>query len=195
MTAALKLPPSDLSVPDFLAWSATTSGRWELVDGALRAMAPASRTHGALQNEIGLLLGLHLRGQGGRCSVITAPGIVPRVNASTNVRIPDLAVTCSDYQEEEEATLADPVLIIELLSPSNKAETWSNVWTYTTIPSVREILILRTAEIGGDLLRRNPDGTWPDKPQSLDEGPFVLESIDFRGELSAFYRTTRLVRG
>lgn len=125
--------------------------------------------------------------------MITAPGIVPRVNASTNVRIPDLAVTCSDYHEEE-VTLADPVLIIELLSASNKAETWSNVWTYTTIPSVREILILRTQEIGGDLLRRNPDGTWPDKPLVLDEVPFVLESIDFRGELSAFYRTTRLAR-
>lgn len=193
MTAALKLPPSDLSVPDFLAWSATTSGRWELVDGAPRAMAPAGRTHGALQSEVGLVLGLHLREQGRRCSVVTAPGIIPRVNASTNVRIPDLAVTCSDYQEEE-ATLADPVLSIELLSPSNKAETWSNVWTYTTIPSVREILILRTAEIGGDLLRRNPDGTWPDKPLSLDERSFVLESIDFSGELSALYRTTRLAR-
>lgn len=65
MTAALKLPPSDLSVPDFLVWSATTPGRWELVDGAPRAMAPASRTHGALQSEVGLVLGMYRREQGG----------------------------------------------------------------------------------------------------------------------------------
>lgn len=56
------------------------------------------------------------------------------------------------------------------------------------------VAIPRTAEIGGDLLRRNPDGTWPDKPLSLDRGALVLESIDFRGELSAFYRATRLAR-
>lgn len=190
MDAALKMPPSDMSVPEFLAWAEATPGRWQLVDGEPHAMAAATRTHGALQSEAALLLGLHLRDRGRECSVITAAGIIPRVNAGTNVRIPDLAVTCSGYVDEE-ATLADPVLVIEILSPSNKAETWSNVWTYTTIPSVREILILRTAGIGADLLRRNSDETWPDKPISIEDGELVLESIGFRGALSAFYRTTR----
>ncbi|SFK59646.1 hypothetical protein [Methylocapsa palsarum] len=39
-------------------------------------------------------------------------------------RIPDLAVTCSGYDAEESA-LANPVLLIEILSPSNQAETWA----------------------------------------------------------------------
>jgi hypothetical protein len=33
-----------------------------------------------------------------------------------------LAVTCSPYQEEEYA-LSEPVLVVEILSPSNQAET------------------------------------------------------------------------
>ncbi len=190
MEAALKIPSTDMSVTEFHFWAEATPGRWQLVDGEPRAMAAANRTHGALQSEVAMLLGLHLRDRRSNCSVVTAAGIIPRVNAATNVRIPDLAVTCSGY-EDEEATLLDPVLVIEILSPSNKAETWSNVWTYTTIPSVREILILRTAAVGADLLRRDGDGTWPDKPLSIEEGELVLESIGFRGALSAFYRTTR----
>jgi hypothetical protein len=37
--------------------------------------------------------------------------------------------------DEEESALTDPVLLIEILSPSNQAETWANVWAYATIPS------------------------------------------------------------
>jgi Uma2 family endonuclease len=119
-----------------------------------------------------------------------APGVIPHVQASTNVRIPYLAVTCSGYDTEESA-LADPVLLIEILSPSNQAETWANVWAYTTIPSVREILVLKTASIGAELLRRNPDGSWPSQPLSI-AGDLTLESICFCVPLAAVYRTTRL---
>jgi hypothetical protein len=57
---------------------------------------------------------------------VVTPGVVPHVQSSHNMRVPDLAVTCSDY-ETEEAELTDPVLIVEILSPSNQAETWANV--------------------------------------------------------------------
>jgi hypothetical protein len=49
--------------------------------------------------------------------------------------------------------------VVGILSPSNKAETWANVWSYVTIPSVWEILVLHTAHIRADLLRREDDGT------------------------------------
>jgi Uma2 family endonuclease len=57
-----------------------------------------------------------------------------------------------------------PVLIIEILSPSNWPETWTNVWAYTTIPSVREILIVHSTKIGVELLRRDAAGHWPEHP-------------------------------
>ena len=86
----------------------------------------------------------------------------------------------------------DPVLLIEILSPSNQAETWANVWAYTTIPSVQEILVLKTASIGAELLRRNLDGSWPSQPLSIETGELTLESIGFGIPLAAAYRTTRL---
>ena len=58
------------------------------------------------------------------------------------------------YQQEE-YDASDPVLLVEILSPSNRAETWTNVWAYTTIPSVREILVLHSLRIRAELLRRD----------------------------------------
>ena len=104
-------------------------------------MAPASRTHGGLQDELGRLIANHLVASGSPCTAITAPGIIPRVRAKENFRIPDLAVTCTRY-ETEEYDVSNPVLIVEIVSPSNRNETWQNVWSFTIISSLREILLL-----------------------------------------------------
>ncbi|HVC61864.1 MAG TPA: Uma2 family endonuclease [Acetobacteraceae bacterium] len=182
-----------MTVAEFLAWDAPGSHRWQLVDGEPQAMAPASRTHNGILGELDRLIGNHLLAQGGPCSVVPTPGVVPRVCADSNYRIPDLAVTCSDYQEEE-YDLTDPVLLVELLSPSNRAETWTNVWAYTTMPSVREILVVHSIRVDAELLRRNPDGSWPAQPVTIDDGEIELASIGFRISLAALYRTTRLAR-
>ncbi|MDQ2736685.1 MAG: Uma2 family endonuclease [Pseudomonadota bacterium] len=191
MMVALPKIPVCMLVEEFLAWNPPNGQLWQLVDGEPRAMAPANRTHGAIQNEIGSLIRNHLAERASPCSVVTTPGVIPRVQSNTNVRVPDLAVICSGYQSEE-AALTDPVLLIEILSPSNQAETWANVWTYTTIPSAQEILVLRAASIGAELLRRNPDGTWPERPEGIEDGELVLKSIEFRVRLTDIYRTTRL---
>jgi len=190
MSTALKIPVR-MSVAEFLAWDAPGNQLWQLVDGEPQAMAPASVTHGAIQAQLAYLITRHLEERAVPCRVITAPGVIPHVQAEINFRIPDLAVTCASY-ESEEAALTGPVLVVEILSPNNQAETWANVWTYTSIPSVREILVLRTAIVGADLLRRNEDGSWPEKPQVILDGDVTLESIGFTFPLVAAYRTTRL---
>ncbi len=190
MSAAAKIPVW-MSVAEFMLWRPGGEQRWQLVDGEPQAMAPASARHGAIQNEVGALLRNHLLDRGAPCQVVTTPGIVPHVQASHNVRIPDLAVTCTP-DEDDTGVLGAPVLVIEILSPSNRAETWANVWTYTTIPSVTEILVLHAAEIRADLLRRAADGSWPETPQAITEGDLRLDRIGFHAPLRALYRTTRL---
>ncbi|WP_026605567.1 Uma2 family endonuclease [Methylocapsa acidiphila] len=189
--SALPKIPIRMTVAEFFAWNPPSPQLWQLVDGEPQAMAPASITHGAIQNELGRLIANHFGERMSPCRVITTPGVIPHVQSETNVRIPDLAVTCSGYDAEESA-LANPVLLIEILSPSNQAETWANVWAYTTIPSVQEILVLKTASIGAELLRRNQDGSWPSKPLTIETGELTLESITFSMPLAAAYRTTRL---
>ena len=182
-----------MSVEEFLSWDPGDGRAWQLVDGAPQAMAPASRTHGTLQGELGRLIGNHLQEMRNPCTLVVAPGVVPHVQSSHNMRVPDLAVTCSEY-DAEEAGLTDPVLIVEILSPSNQAETWANVWAYTTIPSVQEIVVLKTVSIGAELLRRRPDGAWPREPDVLTKGELALDSIGLRVSLVELYRATRLRR-
>jgi len=188
---ALAKVPVRMTVAEFLKWDSQDDLRYELVDGEPRAMAPASTIHGFLQNELGRLIGNHLLERASGCEVVANPGIVPRLLSEHNVRIPDLAVTCSPLAPGQ-ALLSDPVLIIEILSPSNQAKTWTNVWAYTSIPSVREILVLRAERIAAELLRRSPQGEWPDRPIAIAEGELALESIGFRVALADLYARTGL---
>jgi hypothetical protein len=57
---------------------------------------------------------------------------------------------------------------------------------------VRGILVVRSATIGAELLRRNADGSWPERAETIETGELVLNSIAFRCALTDLYRTTRL---
>jgi Uma2 family endonuclease len=190
--AVLAKTPVRMTVNEFLKWDSDDGLRYELVDGEPRAMAPASTLHGFLQNELGSLIRNHLRNTASGCEVVANPGIVPRLLSEHNVRIPDLAVTCAPLAAGQ-ATLSDPVLVVEILSPSNQAKTWTNVWAYTSIPSVREILVLRADRVAADLLRRSTSGEWPERPLAITAGELVLESIGFRVTLAELYARTGLV--
>jgi Uma2 family endonuclease len=183
--------PIRMTVAEFLKWDSQDDLRYELVDGEPRAMAPASTLHGFLQNELGGLIGNQLPDTASGCEVVANPGVVPRLLSEHNVRIPDLAVTCSPLAAGQ-ATLPDPVLLIEILSPSNQAKTWTNVWAYTSILSVREILVLRADRMAAELLRRTPQGEWPERPIAIAAGELVLESIGFRVAMADLYARTGL---
>jgi Uma2 family endonuclease len=91
--------------------------------------------------------------------------------------------------------LPDPLLVVEILSPTNESETWENVWTYVSIPSVQEILVLRSASIAADVLRRRTDGTWPEEPmQNGRDETLRLECVGLTCALAEFYIGTYLAR-
>ena len=179
-----------MGTAEFLAWDAPGSEWWQLVDGRPEAMAPATETHNIIQGELGALIRNHLVAMGRQCTLIPNGGVVPRIRSDSNVRIPDLAVTCTRSRQESHTT-TDPVLLIEILSPSNRAETWTNVWAYTTIPSVREIVVLHSTAIRAEILRRDADGNWPERPLLLEDGSLELQSIGLSLLLTAAYAGTR----
>ena len=89
--------------------------------------------------------------------------------------------------------VSEPTIIVEILSPSNEAETWSNIWTYATIPSAQEILAVHTVRMSAELLARRDDGSWPETPELIGpDGLLTLPSISFTVPLRALYRTTSL---
>ena len=91
-TAVRRKTPHHITVDEFVAWA--PDDRWELIDGSPRAMAPASATHGTIQARFATILNRRLDAQGRDCVVVTEPAIVPRLRSRSNMRVPDLAVTC-----------------------------------------------------------------------------------------------------
>jgi Uma2 family endonuclease len=195
-STALKLPPALMTVDEFLDWSGDgTDTVYDLVDGALRAHAAPSGTHGRIHMRVGMMVQQHLDARHAGCSVLIGAGVRPQFRANWNFRIPDLAVTCARNEKGERA-VPDPFILIELLSPSNRAETWDNVRNYITIPSVSEIVLIDTERVHADVFVRNAVGGFPDEPAVVEAGGLIkLASIAYDLPLDDAYRDTHLAVG
>lgn len=195
MAAAVEASLPYMTAEEFLAWPGDGSGRkFELVDGVPRAMSPASTTHGTIQAQLAFLLVQHMLRSNSQCRVVNEPAVQTRLRAQTNRRVPDIGVTCTP-DERGQVEIPDPILLIEILSPGNKIDTWNNIWTYAPIPSLSEILIIHSTRIFAELLRRASDGSWPADPTAIpDDGTLTLESIGFACPLSEVYAGTYLRR-
>jgi Uma2 family endonuclease len=192
MVAAFKLPRRRMTVDEFVAWDPEdgSGAVWQLRDGEPEMMAPATDVHGSIQNEVAHLITAHLQNAGSHCRSVIAPGVIPRVRSDRNMLVPDIGITC---EPPSGRALPNPVVLIEIISTSNEDDTWANVWAYTTIPSVREIVIVSSVRVGAELLRRTPEGDWPERPDRIPpDGALRLESIGFAMPLRAAYRTSGL---
>lgn len=167
-------------------------GKLELIHGEIYAMSPASGTHSLIQAEIGRLLGNHLQKVGSPCRVGTEAPVRPALSQNNNVRAPDLAVTC-DPPSSDEKYFPNPVLIIEIMSPSNRRETWESISACATNASVTELLVIESERIGVSIFRRNEAGEWGEQITLNDgEDELQLTSIGFVGRLKDVYATTGL---
>lgn len=194
MTSAMLDTLPHMTVAEFMEWDSTGFiGKLELVNGEVRAMSPASGTHALIQANLAYLIGAHLRRSGLPCRVGTEAPIVPRMHANDNVRAPDLAVTCGKTPTGK--TFPDPVLIIEVLSPSNKRETWESIMACATIPSLTEIVVVDSERVHADVYRRDAAGAWPQHPDAVAadlESAITLDSVSATLALADVYAGTTL---
>src|SRR5262245_7349698 len=193
MHDALRKLPENMTVAEFLDWPGDGSGRtFQLVDGELRAMSPGSATHGTIQANLCWLIGNALVASDGGCRIVTKPGVIARIRPHMDMRVPDLGVTRTADAPGQQA-LPDPIALIEVLSPGNAADTWDNVWAYTTIPSVREIVVVHSTRVLAEVLRRGADGHWPAEPEEIGaDATLRLDSIGVAFSLREAYAQTHL---
>jgi Uma2 family endonuclease len=192
MSTALRMPPR-MTVAEFLEWEpdVRSGALWQLRDGEPEMMAPASDRHGSIQSELAYLVTAHLRATARPCRIVTAPGVVPSRRSEDNCLVPDLGITCAPPTGEH--LMHEPLVLIEILSPTNVSKTRANVSDYTTISTVAEIVVLRSTAIAAEILRRAPDGTWPEQPDIIAaDGELRLDSIGFAVPLRDVHRTSGL---
>ena len=181
-----------VTAAEFLAWPGDGTGRrYQLVDGEVRAISIGTTTRGLIQATVASLVAGHLDAGASSCCAVIRPCISPRVRASLNVRCPAFGVSAT-RDEPGAYILQEPLLLFEIVS-DDTADAWRNVWSYTTIPSVREIVVVHSARIFAELLRRDAEGDWPAEPGEIDtDGTLRLDSIGFACPLRAAYAQTHL---
>jgi Uma2 family endonuclease len=132
-----------LTVDEFLAWDDGTDRRYQLLRGAVTMMAPAQLAHGRLVSRLDRALGGQLHRP---CEPITEAGIKPPHRDDTYYEA-DLVVTCQPIMHGE-VYLRDPILIVEVLSPSTVATgRLLKLADYRLIPSVTDILLVESQEV------------------------------------------------
>lgn len=197
MTGAMLKTLPKMTVDQFMDWDGSGHvGKLELVNGEVRAMSPASGTHALIQANLAYLIGLHLRTNKLPCRVGTETPVLPRLDSKANVRAPDLAVTCLSTTRGK--TFPDPVLIIEVLSPSHRRETWESIWACATIPTLTEILVVDSESVHVEVYRRDAAGAWPQHPNKDSQNTteqITLESIGADLPLAEIYAGTHFVEG
>jgi Uma2 family endonuclease len=153
--AALQLP---MSAADFLDWEATQTVKHEFVRGEVFAMAGAGKAHVAVSLNVAMALRQHLRGS--PCSTFIADTKL-RVETADVYYYPDVMVTCSAADAADPMTVREPVLVVEVLSPSTAAHDRGDKFaTCRLLPTLREYVLIDPATRRSDVFRKGADGLW-----------------------------------
>jgi Uma2 family endonuclease len=184
-----ELAVKKMSLAEFLRWDDGTDTRWELVEGVPVAMAPPAVAHGMLAFRLGERIGTALRSRP-PCYGQSEAGIV-RPDRDDTYYIADLAVSCT-RPEAGQQLMRDPVLIVEVLSPSTIVDDRQDkIPAYRLIASVQEILALDSTRMVAEILRREGE-RWITEIVLGPNGTLSLASIGLTVAMAELYEGIEL---
>lgn len=133
-------PKPSMTVDEYLAWAEDHPGRYELVDGIIYAMSPETVDHAEVKGAIYLALKAGIRERRLPCRALP-DGVTVRVDKMISYE-PDALVYCGDRLAPETLVVPNPVVIVEVLSPSTRRiDVARKLGDYFRLPSVMHYLI------------------------------------------------------
>jgi Uma2 family endonuclease len=173
-----------MNVQEFLDWDDGTDTRYELIGGFALAMAPPMPGHRTLTIALGGELRTALRARP-PCRAIGEAGIVLPGRDDTYY-VADIAVTC-DPPRPDARLVANPVLIVEVFSPSTAAwDRQTKAADYRRIPSVQKILLIDSESLFAEVWRRDGE-RWITEIVRGDDATLALSSVNLTIPLSELY--------
>lgn len=145
---------------DYLVYDRETEEKFEFFDGEIFAMSGATRKHNLVNGNVYAALRPQVLRRG--CEIYTNDMRV-RIPETGLYTYPDLVVVCGDpeFEDETEDTLLNPVLIVEVLSPSTEDYDHGKKFAhYRTMPSLQVYLMVAQSEVHVELYERQPDNRW-----------------------------------
>ncbi len=159
-----------LTVAEFFDECPNDGRHYQLIDGVIVAMAPPGSRHQVIAGNLGGLLYNAVTNHRPGCSVRTQAGIAPMGMFGRDHFEADFAITCGLPAEGDRGMVAQPILIVEILSPSNdRDDVLVKLPIYKTIPGLDEIVYVESETVAASVYRRGTDGTW--LPEERLHGP------------------------
>jgi Uma2 family endonuclease len=179
--------PNDLTADAFLEWSAhQPQGRFELSGGEIVAIAPEHLGHTRVKSEALIAFRAAIAAKGLACEAI-ADGIMVRVDDRT-VYEPDALVRCGPRAPNDVIELDDPVIVIEVVSPSSRGvDTGVKLAAYFQLPALRDYLILQPEARAVVHHRRGDDGNI--STRILHDGELALDPPGLSVAVAEFFAT------
>ncbi len=179
-----RLPPV-WTVEEYLAFEADSDTRHEYIDGEIYDMTGGTNHHSEIiMNVAGTLYGKLLDTN---CSLRNSD---MRVKASPSRYLyPDLSAVCGEPAlEDNSTTLLNPILALEVTSPSSMLyDRVNKLEYYRAIPSIQVYLVIDQHRVYLDLHTRSENGWLWQKFSDLSD-VIPLEALHCSLPLSAVYR-------
>jgi Uma2 family endonuclease len=161
--------------------------RHEFLDGTVYAMAGESPTHSAICFNLGVAIGLQLRGT--NCKGFS-PNMKVRTGEAGLYAYPDLAVACGEtfFHDRHGDVLLNPVVIFEVLSRSTEAyDRGEKFERYKSIETLTDYVLVSQDRARIEHFSRQPGGSWELVEVSGLDASLHIASINCRLPLAEVY--------
>ena len=156
MTIAAKILQPTMDAATFLDWVRDSQERWELDRGIPVEMQSERAGHNRAKRRCANALERAVTDADAPCEVF-ADGMDVVMDGS--VYIPDAMLRCGDPVDDDVTRLSDPMVIVEVLSPSNSLiEMTTKIDGYFSLPSVAWVLLVNTTTRVVNSVARGEDG-------------------------------------
>jgi len=190
--SAIAVSKQKYTLEEYLELDKNSEEKYEYLDGEIFAMAGGSRNHARLGFDIGSLFSQKLKGR--NCEAFNSDMRV-KVPAALPYRYPDVSVVCGEPVFENlngQEMLVNPVLIVEVLSPSTAAYDLNEKFTaYQSIESFGEYLLVSQDRPHVIQHIRQSPGRWLRIDISGLDAEVTLESVNVTLLLSEVYERVK----
>jgi Uma2 family endonuclease len=168
---------SFFTADEFISWALQQpTGRFELSNGLVVAMAPERASHNQAKLNAAIALRGGLAARGLLCRVMT-DGMAVRIDDRT-VYEPDALVRCGHPLPGDAIEVTDPMVVVEVVSPSSRGvDRGVKLASYFSLPSVRHYLIVDIDKRVVIHHRRDEEGRIA--AEILFDGPLTLDPPGF----------------
>ncbi|HEY3740675.1 MAG TPA: Uma2 family endonuclease [Bryobacteraceae bacterium] len=154
------LPNPILTVEEYLDLDRRSERRSEFHDGEMFPIEASTISHGRIQGNMYVALRTRLANTPCEALLSSVRVEIPNVHRYT---YPDILISCGQprFEDEQLDTLLNPVVLIEVLSPSTKGfDRGEKFFLYQTIPSVREYILVTQNHVLVERFRRQNERQW-----------------------------------